>query len=552
MNTMKLDSIKPSSSPDDAPPAVNYPQLTVSELALTLKRTLETTFGYVRLRGEVSGYRGPHASGHAYFSLKDASARIDAVIWKTVFARMPVKPEEGMEILASGKISSFPAKSSYQIVIDTVEPAGAGALMAVLEARRRKLAEEGLFDQSRKKPLPYLPRVIGVVTSPSGAVIRDIIHRLADRFASRVVIWPVRVQGDGAGAEIAAAIRGMNAAGETFPKPDVLIVARGGGSLEDLWSFNDEDVVRAAADSHIPLISAVGHETDWTLLDHVADVRAPTPTAAAELCVPVWSDLALAVREMQERKRAASLRLLAQHSATLRALARMLPSLRSPTLNGRQRLDGAGDALQSGLKKVRNWNTLTFRGLQLRLSGQSPRSMMSTRIERLKLFEIRRRSNMDRCVKALQGRLESQFYSFDSAREKSVSIYSRRLSNISARWLSYSLNVARKPSSLSDDLIRIQSRLRRSIRYLLERNSDRASKTCKMLEAVNYLSILNRGFALVIDQLGNPITAASTARKARHVDLRFHDGNVAARIDNKITRKTRGKDVSDLQQRTLF
>lgn len=259
----------------------NLAEFSVSELSGSIKRTVENAFDHVRVRGEISGYRGPHSSGHAYFALKDDRARIDAVVWKGTFSRLRFRPEEGMEVIATGKVTTFPGSSKYQIVIESLEPAGAGALMALLEERRRKLAAEGLFDRERKRPLPFLPRVIGVVTSPTGAVIRDILHRISDRFPVHVVVWPVKVQGEGSGDEVAAAIRGFNGVepGGPFPRPDVLIVARGGGSLEDLWSFNDEAVVRAAAESAIPLISAVGHETDWTLIDHAADVRAPTRPA---------------------------------------------------------------------------------------------------------------------------------------------------------------------------------------------------------------------------------------------------------------------------------
>ncbi|WP_421611133.1 exodeoxyribonuclease VII large subunit, partial [Agrobacterium rosae] len=274
-------------------PLTNLAEFSVSELSGSIKRTVETAFDQVRVRGEISGYRGQHTSGHAYFSLKDDRARIDAVIWKGSFSKLKFRPEEGMEVIATGKITTFPGSSKYQIVIESLEPAGAGALMALLEERRRKLAAEGLFDQTRKRRLPYMPRVIGVVTSPTGAVIRDILHRISDRFPVHVLVWPVKVQGEGSGEEVANAIRGFNALeiGGVIPRPDVLIVARGGGSLEDLWSFNDEIVVRAAAESAIPLISAVGHETDTTLIDHAADVRAPTPTGAAEMAVPVKADL---------------------------------------------------------------------------------------------------------------------------------------------------------------------------------------------------------------------------------------------------------------------
>src|ERR1700720_3118453 len=258
---------------------INAPEFTVSELSSALRRTVEDAYGHVRVRGEISGFRGPHSSGHCYFALKDESAKIEAVIWKGVHSRMRFKPQEGLEVIATGKLTTYPGSSKYQIVIEAIEPAGVGALMALMEERKRKLGAEGLFDEARKQLLPWLPEVIGVVTSPTGAVIRDILHRLQDRFPRRVLVWPVRVQGEGSAEQIAAAIRGFSALpeGGRIPRPDLLIVARGGGSLEDLWSFNEEIVVRAAAESMIPLISEVGHETDITLIDFAADKRSPPP-----------------------------------------------------------------------------------------------------------------------------------------------------------------------------------------------------------------------------------------------------------------------------------
>ena len=308
-------------------PAANIAEYTVSEISAALKRTVEDTYGYVRVRGEISGFRGAHSSGHCYFTLKDDKARLEAVVWRMTLPRLKFKPEEGIEVVATGKLTTFPGQSKYQIVIEALEPAGVGALMALLEARRKALAAEGLFSDARKRPLPYLPRVIGVVTSPTGAVIRDILHRLGDRFPTRVLVWPVRVQGETSAAEVAAAIAGFNglAAGGAIPRPDLLIVARGGGSLEDLWSFNEEIVVRAAAASGIPLISAVGHETDYTLIDYAADVRAPTPTAAAEMAVPVRSELIETVGDLGSRLAGATLRNIESSRRELRAAARALP-----------------------------------------------------------------------------------------------------------------------------------------------------------------------------------------------------------------------------------
>src|SRR5690606_6857445 len=332
----------------------NLVELSVSELSGSIKRTVETAFDHVRVRGEITGYRGQHSSGHAYFGLKDDRSRIDAVIWKGTFPRIKFRPEEGMEVIATGKITTFPGSSKYQIVIERLEPAGAGALMALLDERRRKLAAEGLFDQARKRPLPFMPRVIGVVTSPTGAVIRDILHRITDRFPVHVVVWPVKVQGEGSGEEVAAAIRGFNALTGAGPiaRPDLLIVARGGGSLEDLWSFNDEIVVRAAAESAIPLISAVGHETDWTLIDHAADMRAPTPTGAAEMAVPVKADLEAQLASLGARLRGCASRQMEHHRQSVRALVRALPSLDQLLALPRRRSDEAATDLGRGLERT--------------------------------------------------------------------------------------------------------------------------------------------------------------------------------------------------------
>jgi exodeoxyribonuclease VII large subunit len=280
-------------------PGDNSPALTVSELSGSLKRTIESAFGQVRVRGEISGFKR-HASGHCYFTLKDENACIDAVIWRSSAAALAFRPEDGAEVIATGKLTTYPGRSKYQIAVERMELAGEGALLALLEKRRKALAAEGLFDAGRKRKLPFLPRVIGVVTSPTGAVIRDILHRLEDRCPTRVILWPVPVQGEGSAAKIAAAIRAF---ASLEPRPDLLIVARGGGSIEDLWAFNEEEVVRAAAESPIPLISAVGHETDTTLIDHAADLRAPTPTAAAEIAVPVRAELFAQLGELRHRAR---------------------------------------------------------------------------------------------------------------------------------------------------------------------------------------------------------------------------------------------------------
>ena len=341
-----------ASDPDDgsgllakAAQGDNAPALTVSELSGALKRTVESAFGFVRVRGEISGWKR-HGSGHCYFTLKDDAACIDAVIWRGQAAGLAFQPEDGAEVIATGKLTTYAGRSKYQIVVDRMELAGEGALMALLDKRRRALAAEGLFDQARKRALPFLPKVIGVVTSPTGAVIRDILHRLEDRCPTRVILWPVPVQGEGAASKVAAAIRGFAA---FDPRPDLLIVARGGGSIEDLWAFNEEEVVRAAADSPIPLISAVGHETDTTLIDHAADRRAPTPTAAAEMAVPVRAELAAQLSEIGQRIRACLVRNAARSGERLEAVMARWPeptALLAPIV---QRADDVGDRLPRAL-----------------------------------------------------------------------------------------------------------------------------------------------------------------------------------------------------------
>ncbi len=335
-----------------AEPALNnVVEWTVSELSAALKRTVEDAYGYVRVRGEISGFKGSSPSGHCYFRLKDDKAVLEAVIWKGVFGRMRVKPEEGLDVIATGRLTTFAGSSKYQIVIETLEPAGIGALMKLLEERKKRLAAQGLFDEARKQLLPFIPEVIGVVTSPTGAVIRDILHRLADRFPRRVLVWPVRVQGETSAAEVANAIAGFNALPQRgkLPRPDLIIVARGGGSLEDLWSFNEEIVVLAASDSMIPLISAVGHETDFTLIDFVADWRAPTPTAAAERAVPVRSELLATLADLGIRKLACWQRGVEQRRKELRLLSRALPALDDLLSAPRQRLDACAARLPRAL-----------------------------------------------------------------------------------------------------------------------------------------------------------------------------------------------------------
>lgn len=331
----------------EAAPGDNAPALSVSQLSAAIKRTVEDGFARVRVRGELSGTKRA-ASGHFYAALKDDNALIDMVMWKGQAGRLAFRPEDGIEVIATGKLTTYPGRSKYQLVVDTLEVAGEGALMLLFEKLKARLGAEGLFDRERKYDrLPYLPRTIGVVTSPTGAVIRDILHRLADRCPTHVIVWPVLVQGDGAAGQVANAIRGFDAieAGGAVPRPDLVIVARGGGSIEDLWAFNEEVVVRAIADCRIPTISAVGHETDVTLADYAADVRAPTPTAAAEMAVPVRAELQAQLATWNGRIIGAANRHQALAGERLTALARHLPKRDALYAPQRQRLDDAGDRL---------------------------------------------------------------------------------------------------------------------------------------------------------------------------------------------------------------
>ena len=451
----------------------NMPEISVSELANALKRTIEDRFGRVRVRGEISNYRGPHASGHAYFCLKDQSARLDAVIWKSAFSRLRTRPQEGLEVIATGRITTFPGKSSYQIVIEALEPAGVGALMALLDERRKALAAEGLFDEARKRPLPFLPRVVGVVTSPTGAVIRDILHRLSDRFPRRVLLWPVRVQGETCAQEVAAAIEGFNALtpGGAIPRPDVLIVARGGGSLEDLWGFNEEIVVRAAAASAIPLISAIGHETDTTLIDHVADLRAPTPTGAAEKAVPVRAELLEQLAARARRLGAARQRGMEQRRAQLSTLMRLLPAADALLANPRQRLDRAGERLRGGSRIAQDGRRLRLSRAASLLSRHSPQAELARVRERLRGLDARLRQGF--FARAALGRHENA-----AARQRAA-------------------NAAQ--------------RLTRAIKAVIGQKRDRLDRLNRLQESLSHRSVLARGFALVRDEKGALVRSVKQA-----------------------------------------
>ncbi|HEY1223619.1 MAG TPA: exodeoxyribonuclease VII large subunit [Brevundimonas sp.] len=385
---------------EPAAPRDNNPPLSISEISFALKRTLEDRFGHVRLRGEISKINR-HASGHVYLTLKDDKAAIDGVIWKGQVRGLGAQPETGLEVIVTGKITSYPARSSYQIVIESMEAAGAGALLAQLERLKVRLNGEGLFDPARKKPIPAYPRTIGVITSPTGAVIRDILHRIAERWPCRVIVWPVVVQGDAAAGQVGTAIRGFDgmAAGGPVPRPDLLIVARGGGSVEDLWCFNDEGLARTVAAASIPIISAVGHETDTTLIDFVSDRRAPTPTGAAEIATPVLADLQYAVADFDRRLVRAGGRLLEDRRTRLRAAARGLPARPDDLLAlPRQRLDHAASRLGSALNVNRAVHERRLAGVAGRLNPGLLNRAAAQRQERFDAVAARLRPVAERRI----------------------------------------------------------------------------------------------------------------------------------------------------------
>ncbi|CAN7604030.1 exodeoxyribonuclease VII large subunit [Phyllobacterium sp. LjRoot231] len=499
--------------------ASNVAEYTVSEISGALKRTVEDTFGHVRVRGEISGYRGPHSSGHAYFSLKDDKARIEAVIWRGSMSRLRFQPEEGMEVIATGKLTTYPGSSKYQIVIEQMEPAGAGALMALLEERKRKLGAEGLFDAAAKQRLPFMPRIIGVVTSPTGAVIRDIIHRITDRFPLHVLVWPVRVQGETSGTEVANAVNGFNRLeiGGALPRPDVLIVARGGGSLEDLWGFNDEAVVRAVAASQIPIISAVGHETDWTLIDLVADVRAPTPTGAAEMAVPVKADLQAHIATLGARLAAGMSRYLDRRRQAQRALARALPSADQLLALPRRHFDETaarlGRALQANTQKKRG----EFDGCARQLS---PRLLEQR-------FREKRRE-----ISVLANRLPRGLEVFVRDRR---GLFDRRAGRLSIEPM------ARLAQRGRQHLQQLDRRQVQAADLLLDRTKRRCGELERLMKTLSYQGVLERGFALVLDPSGTPIKRAAAVSGGDDLTLRFQDGEVQAVAKDGDDRTSRAK-----------
>ncbi|MCU0815899.1 MAG: exodeoxyribonuclease VII large subunit [Cypionkella sp.] len=505
---------------EDAAPAGNQPEYTVSELSGAVKRVIEGEFGLVRVRGEVGRVSRP-ASGHLYFDLKDDRAVIAAISWKGQVARMQVRPEEGMEVVATGRMTTFPGQSKYQLIVEDVAPAGAGALMAMLEKRKAALAAEGLFDPARKKPIPFLPGVIGVITSPSGAVIRDILHRLRDRFPRHVLIWPVAVQGQACAPEVAAAIRGFNAlpAGGPIPRPDLLIVARGGGSLEDLWGFNEEIVVRAAASSQIPLISAVGHETDTTLIDYAADRRAPTPTAAAEMAVPVRLELLATIDDFAARLTRATGQALVQRGQRLRDLGRALPRIDTLLATPAQRLDAAATRLGAALSLSVSRRRGDF---ERRAAGLSSR--------RLAALTQRRSDGLARLSDALDARRDRRL---DQSRARLDALAARLAPSLARLLASAARDIAVDQRRLGDAAARLET----AIVQRLSHPAARIDALERMRLTLGYTATLRRGYAVVRGD-GHVVTTRAGAEAATVLEVEFADGRLP--LGPRPTRKSTG------------
>ncbi|MBC7146727.1 MAG: exodeoxyribonuclease VII large subunit [Thioclava marina] len=487
----------------------NAHEYTVSEISGAVKRVIEGEFGRVRVRGEVGRVSMPR-SGHVYFDLKDDRAVIAAVSWKGQVARMQVRPEEGMEVIATGRMTTFPGQSKYQLIVDEVEPAGAGALMAMLEARRKQLAAEGLFDASHKQPIPWLPEVIGVVTSPSGAVIRDILHRLRDRFPRRVLIWPVAVQGQACAPEVARAIRGFNAMeeGGPIPRPDLIIVARGGGSIEDLWGFNEEIVVRAAAESAIPLISAVGHETDTTLIDYASDRRAPTPTASAEMAVPVRAELAAWLSEAQTRMMRAARGRIDQRDQRLRDLARGLGRPEALTQPARQRFDMWSERLGPALRTLVLRKNSRFAPLAAQISPNLLRRFIRDRAREIDGFATRLAPAPATRMRRARQEFEQLSKRLDRSRQRMIGEAERRNREGAQRLAALSERLARAPRARLDAL------------------SDRLERLDRMRQTLGYTETLKRGYAVVRGPDG-VVTSEKQAAKQPGLEIEFADGRLA-------------------------
>ncbi len=483
----------------------NVTEFSVSEISFSIKRTMEDAFGYVRVRGELGRISRP-GSGHIYLDLKDDRSVLSGVIWRGAASKLKIQPEQGLEVIATGKITTFPGQSKYQMVIDALEPAGAGALMALLEERKKKLAAEGLFAEERKQPLPALPKVIGVITSPTGAVIRDILHRITDRFPLHVLVWPVRVQGETSGAEVANGIRGFNAIepGGPIPRPDLLIVARGGGSIEDLWGFNEEAVVRAAAESRIPLISAVGHETDWTLIDLAADLRAPTPTGAAEIAVPVKAELMAMVDDRSRRLNSGLVRFVTSRRTELRAASAALPAPQDLLALPRQKFDTLANSLERALIVSTRTHRTHFQSLAGRLSP-----ILLTRLS----------SKARQDLAQVSGRKQRALTVAVSQKRQAYAAVAARLTPA---------RLAQQTTLGRERLSGLNERLDRAYVARLGQEKTRLDSLQKLLKSLSYKDVLARGYAVVRGDDGHPVRSVSAVSSGATLSIEFADGSVDA------------------------
>ncbi|HYE43700.1 MAG TPA: exodeoxyribonuclease VII large subunit [Caulobacteraceae bacterium] len=504
-----------------ARPADNAPAYSVSELSNALKRTVEDAYGFVRLRGEISKVTR-HASGHVYLTLKDERACIDGVVWKGVVSRLQAEPQHGLEVIVTGKITTYPARSSYQIVIETMEPAGVGALLAQLERLKAKLNGEGLFSAERKKPIPRHPAVIGVITSPTGAVIRDILHRIRDRWPCHVIVWPVVVQGEAASAQVAAAIRGFNALqpGGAIPRPDVLIVARGGGSIEDLWPFNDEALARTVFDSAIPLISAVGHETDTTLIDYVSDRRAPTPTGAAEMATPVLAELRALTADFEARLTRCSGRMIEDNRVRLAHAARGLPRPQDLLAFKSQNFDLLSARLAPALER----------------NAASHERDLVTWASRLTPLLLRR-PNEQRGL-----RLEELGGRIGEALKRNVAIHERQLAGVVPRLTPDTL--LRQAAQFDVQVAGFAQRAARSLENTLGRDAQRLDRAGRLLETLNPKRPPGPGMARVLNADGGVVMTAAELASGQAVSLVFSDGQRGAVIDGAAASPAPAKPAS--------
>tara|TARA_B100000029_G_scaffold512310_1_gene608598 strand:+ start:2081 stop:3571 length:1491 start_codon:yes stop_codon:yes gene_type:complete len=494
---------------DQKTPKNNVPEYSVSEISTALKKVVESSFEKVRIRGEISGFKLAD-SGHVYLKLKDDLSVINGVMWRSTAARLNFNPEDGLEVVAQGRVTTYAARSQYQIVITQLEPAGIGALLALLEERRKKLASEGLFDQDRKKAIPYIPNTIGVITSPTGAVLRDILHRLRDRFPRPIVVWPVLVQGNNSAKQVAAAIQGFNnlRAGSSTPKPDVLIVARGGGSIEDLLAFNEEIVIRAASESSIPLISAIGHETDTTLLDFVADVRAPTPTAAAEMAVPVRAELVSSVSELERQLLATIQRTISENKRDIDILGGSLPSSDRIIEDAILRLDDRAETMS---------RIFSFYFTNL-----------TQQLEKAKVQVPHPQQKVDQYVQKLQFRV------------KELSVAGAQ---ILRSYLEEYLHWAR------------DNRLEGALTRIIGEKSHAVLSSKNLLESYSYKNVLARGYAVVRNNKNDPVTRSRELQSLKSAKIEFADGESKVLVKgahSSTKKKRRVTKLKDETQRNLL